>query len=136
MHWGGILFAALVIVPAIPFALPHLRSPDSPLRSARSAVRSRCPSAWSSAWSIWPGSSATIGRPKAIGQEVPLGGPFLRSGAKVITDRLFRNSYLRGSNFLYHDLKLVFDTLRILRKYRRCQNTDFVLQRSIHNSTA
>jgi hypothetical protein len=32
VHWGGILFAALVIVLAIPFALPHLRSPDSPLR--------------------------------------------------------------------------------------------------------
>ena len=32
MHWGGILFAALVIVLAIPFALPHLRSPDSPLK--------------------------------------------------------------------------------------------------------
>ena len=34
MHWGGILFAALVIVLAIPFALPHLRSPDSPLKAA------------------------------------------------------------------------------------------------------
>jgi len=33
VHWGGILFAALVIVLAIPFALPHLRSPDSPLRT-------------------------------------------------------------------------------------------------------
>ena len=33
MHWGGILFAAVVIVLAIPFALPHLRSPDSPLRA-------------------------------------------------------------------------------------------------------
>ena len=33
MHWGGILFAALVIVLAIPFALPHLRSPDSPLKT-------------------------------------------------------------------------------------------------------
>ena len=33
MHWGGILFAALVIVLAIPFALPHLRGPDSPLRA-------------------------------------------------------------------------------------------------------
>lgn len=32
MHWGGVLFAALVIVLAIPFALSHLRSPDSPLR--------------------------------------------------------------------------------------------------------
>ena len=33
MHWGGILFAALVIVLAIPFALPHLRGPDSPLKT-------------------------------------------------------------------------------------------------------
>ena len=33
MHWGGILFATLVIVPAIPFALSHFRSPDSPLRT-------------------------------------------------------------------------------------------------------
>jgi hypothetical protein len=32
VHWGGILFAALVIVLAIPFALPHLRGPDSPMR--------------------------------------------------------------------------------------------------------
>jgi len=32
VHWGGILFAALVIVLAIPFALPHLRSPDTPLK--------------------------------------------------------------------------------------------------------
>jgi hypothetical protein len=34
VHWGGVLFAALVIVLAIPFALSHLRSPDSPLRLA------------------------------------------------------------------------------------------------------
>jgi hypothetical protein len=33
VHWGGILFAALVIVLAIPFALPHLRGVDSPLRA-------------------------------------------------------------------------------------------------------
>jgi hypothetical protein len=33
VHWGGILFAALVIVLAIPFALPHLRSPDTALRA-------------------------------------------------------------------------------------------------------
>ena len=33
MHWGGILFAALVIVLAIPFASSHFRSPDSPLRT-------------------------------------------------------------------------------------------------------
>jgi hypothetical protein len=33
VHWGGILFAALVIVLAIPFAIPNLRSPDSPLRA-------------------------------------------------------------------------------------------------------
>ena len=33
MHWGGILFAALVIVLAIPFALSHFRSSDSPLRT-------------------------------------------------------------------------------------------------------
>ena len=33
MHWGGILFAVLVIVLAIPFALSHFRSSDSPLRT-------------------------------------------------------------------------------------------------------
>ena len=33
MHWGGILFATLVIVLAIPFALSHFRSSDSPLRT-------------------------------------------------------------------------------------------------------
>jgi hypothetical protein len=33
VHWGGILFAALVIVLAIPFSLSHFRSPDSPLRT-------------------------------------------------------------------------------------------------------
>jgi hypothetical protein len=33
VHWGGILFAALVIVLAIPFASSHFRSPDSPLRT-------------------------------------------------------------------------------------------------------
>ena len=33
MHWGGILFAALVILLAIPFASSHFRSPDSPLRT-------------------------------------------------------------------------------------------------------
>ena len=33
MHWGGIVFAALVIVLAIPFALSHLRGSDSPLRT-------------------------------------------------------------------------------------------------------
>jgi hypothetical protein len=32
VRWGGILFAALVIVLAIPFALPHLRGSDSPMR--------------------------------------------------------------------------------------------------------
>jgi hypothetical protein len=33
VHWGGILFAALAIVLAIPFALSHLRSSDNPLRT-------------------------------------------------------------------------------------------------------
>jgi hypothetical protein len=33
VHWGGILFAALVIVLAIPFALSHFRGSDSPLRA-------------------------------------------------------------------------------------------------------
>jgi hypothetical protein len=33
VDWAGILFAALVLGLAIPFALPHFRSPDSPLRS-------------------------------------------------------------------------------------------------------
>lgn len=34
MHWGGLLFAALVIILAIPFAISHLRSPDSPMRTS------------------------------------------------------------------------------------------------------
>lgn len=34
MHWGGVLFAALVILLAVPFASSHLRGPDSPLRAA------------------------------------------------------------------------------------------------------
>jgi hypothetical protein len=34
VHWDGILFAVLVIVLAFPFALPHFRSPDSPMRTA------------------------------------------------------------------------------------------------------
>ncbi len=34
MHWGGLIFAALVVVLAIPFALSHLRSSDSPLRTS------------------------------------------------------------------------------------------------------
>ena len=34
MHWGGILFAALVIVLAIPFALSHFQGSDSPMRAA------------------------------------------------------------------------------------------------------
>lgn len=33
MHWGGLLFAALVIALAVPFALSHFRSEDSPLRT-------------------------------------------------------------------------------------------------------
>jgi hypothetical protein len=33
VHWGGILFAALVIVLAIPLALSHFRSSDNPLRT-------------------------------------------------------------------------------------------------------
>jgi hypothetical protein len=33
VDWAGILFAALVLGLAIPFALPHFRSPDSPLRT-------------------------------------------------------------------------------------------------------
>jgi VIT1/CCC1 family predicted Fe2+/Mn2+ transporter len=33
VHWGGILFAALVIVLAIPFALSHFRGSESPLRT-------------------------------------------------------------------------------------------------------
>lgn len=33
MHWGGALFAALVIVLAIPFVVSHFRTPDSPLRT-------------------------------------------------------------------------------------------------------
>ncbi|MDQ6770649.1 MAG: hypothetical protein M3Z54_11765 [Gemmatimonadota bacterium] len=32
MHWGGVLFAALMIILAIPFALSHFRSSDYPLR--------------------------------------------------------------------------------------------------------
>ena len=33
MHWGGALFAVLVVVLAIPFALSHFRGSDSPLRT-------------------------------------------------------------------------------------------------------
>lgn len=32
MHWGGIIFAAVVIVPAIPFALSHAKGANSPAR--------------------------------------------------------------------------------------------------------
>ena len=32
MHWGGIVFAAVVIVPAIPFALSHAKGGSSPAR--------------------------------------------------------------------------------------------------------
>jgi hypothetical protein len=34
VDWGGALFATLVIVLAIPFALSHFRSSDSPLRAS------------------------------------------------------------------------------------------------------
>jgi hypothetical protein len=34
VDWGGIVFAALVIVLAIPFASSHLRGSDSPLRTS------------------------------------------------------------------------------------------------------
>lgn len=33
VHWGGVLFAALVIALAVPFAFSHFRSEDSPLRT-------------------------------------------------------------------------------------------------------
>jgi hypothetical protein len=33
VHWGGPIFAALVILLAIPFAMPHLKAPDSPVRA-------------------------------------------------------------------------------------------------------
>ena len=33
MHWGGVRFAVLVVVLAIPFALSHFRGSDSPLRT-------------------------------------------------------------------------------------------------------
>ena len=33
MDWGGLIFAGLVIVLAVPFALSHFRSEDSPLRA-------------------------------------------------------------------------------------------------------
>ena len=33
MHWGGIIFAAVVILLAIPFAVSHLRAQDSPIRA-------------------------------------------------------------------------------------------------------
>jgi hypothetical protein len=33
VHWGGIIFAAVVILLAIPFAVSHLRAPDSPIRA-------------------------------------------------------------------------------------------------------
>ena len=33
MHLGGIIFAAVVILLAIPFAVSNLRAPDSPIRA-------------------------------------------------------------------------------------------------------
>ena len=33
MHWGGIIFAAVVILLAIPFAVSHFASPDNPIRT-------------------------------------------------------------------------------------------------------
>jgi hypothetical protein len=33
VHWGGIIFAAVVILLAIPFAVSHFGSPDNPIRS-------------------------------------------------------------------------------------------------------
>ena len=33
MHWGGIIFAAVVILLAIPFAVSHFASADSPIRT-------------------------------------------------------------------------------------------------------
>ena len=33
MHWGGIIFAAVVILLAIPFAVSNLRARDSPIRA-------------------------------------------------------------------------------------------------------
>ena len=36
MHWGGIVFAAVVIGLAIPFAASYSRGPNNPLRSGAS----------------------------------------------------------------------------------------------------
>jgi hypothetical protein len=33
VHWGGIIFAAVVILLAIPFAVSHFASADSPIRT-------------------------------------------------------------------------------------------------------
>jgi hypothetical protein len=33
VHWGGPIFAALVILLAVPFAMPHLKAADSPVRA-------------------------------------------------------------------------------------------------------
>jgi hypothetical protein len=33
MDWWGVVFASLVIVAAIPFAISQLRNPDSPMRT-------------------------------------------------------------------------------------------------------
>jgi hypothetical protein len=36
VHWGGIIFAAVVIVPAIPFAVSHAKGANSSVRLAAS----------------------------------------------------------------------------------------------------
>jgi inner membrane protein involved in colicin E2 resistance len=33
MHWGGIIFAAMVILFAVPFAVSHFTSADNPIRT-------------------------------------------------------------------------------------------------------
>jgi hypothetical protein len=33
MHWGGIIFAAVVVLLAIPFAVSHFASSDNPIRT-------------------------------------------------------------------------------------------------------
>jgi len=37
VHWGGIVFAAVVIVPAIPFAVSQAGGPNNPIRTRASS---------------------------------------------------------------------------------------------------
>lgn len=65
MHWGGVLFAVIVVVLAIPFVFSHFRSPDSPLRAggARALLAAVVIAAlllgWSTSFGHWASSRTT-----------------------------------------------------------------------------